>query len=118
MADFELMFNNARHYNEESSQVYKDACTLEKTLMSKVQSLPAIDGGPSGASKRQPGSAMSLNSKLTEMYNAIRDFKDAKLRVLSTPFMKLPLKSVRLSFVMKNNTRNFPFVIPFLWHLI
>lgn len=35
MADFELMFNNARHYNEEDSQVYKDADRLHRVLKAK-----------------------------------------------------------------------------------
>ena len=40
------MFNNARHYNEEHSQVYRDAEKLERIMMSKVRSMPAIDGVP------------------------------------------------------------------------
>ncbi len=43
VADLELMFNNARHYNEENSQVYKDAQSLEKVLLSKLRSLPPLD---------------------------------------------------------------------------
>ena len=35
MADFDLMFKNARHYNEEGSLVYSDAVTLEKALKAK-----------------------------------------------------------------------------------
>ena len=35
MADFDLMFKNARHYNEEGSLVYNDAVTLEKALKAK-----------------------------------------------------------------------------------
>ncbi len=35
MNDFELMFNNARHYNEEGSQVYQDANTLDRALKHK-----------------------------------------------------------------------------------
>ena len=43
------MFNNARHYNQETSQVYKDAETLERILRLKVRSFPsaataALDG--------------------------------------------------------------------------
>ncbi|ELU08320.1 hypothetical protein CAPTEDRAFT_221993 [Capitella teleta] len=88
--DFELMFNNARHYNEEISQVYKDACILERILMAKVNSLPSLDGSKR---RRSSASAVPLNTKITAMYNTIRDYKDAKMRVLSAPFMKLPQKT-------------------------
>ena len=50
--DLELMFNNARHYNQETSQVYKDAETLERILKLKLRSFPAIDGFSSGLDKR------------------------------------------------------------------
>ena len=39
MADFDLMFKNARHYNEEGSLVYNDAVTLEKALKAKWRSV-------------------------------------------------------------------------------
>jgi protein polybromo-1 len=89
--DFLLMFNNARHYNEEISQVYKDACVLERILMAKVNSLPTLDG--SRRRRSSTNCSLPLSSKLTAMYNAIRDFKDSKLRVLSAPFMKLPCRT-------------------------
>jgi len=41
--DIELMFKNARNYNEENSQVYKDADTLERLLHSRVRTLAPID---------------------------------------------------------------------------
>jgi len=41
--DIELMFKNARHYNEENSQVYKDADTLARLLHSRVRTLAPID---------------------------------------------------------------------------
>jgi len=41
--DIELMFKNARHYNEENSQVYKDADRLEHLLHSRVRTLAPID---------------------------------------------------------------------------
>ena len=66
VADLELMFNNARHYNEESSQVYKDACTLERILMARVHSLPSLDGSPLGlAGKRcRPHTMLYLSMQL------------------------------------------------------
>ena len=35
MEDFEIMFQNARHYNEENSEIYEDSVTLEKALKKK-----------------------------------------------------------------------------------
>jgi len=46
VADLELMFKNARHYNEENSQVYKDAETLQRILHARLKALPAIDDQP------------------------------------------------------------------------
>ena len=39
LCDFELMFNNARHYNEEGSVVYQDADTLDRILRAKWRSM-------------------------------------------------------------------------------
>ena len=39
LSDFELMFNNARRYNEEGSLVYNDANTLEKALKLKWKNI-------------------------------------------------------------------------------
>ena len=38
------MFNNARHYNEEHSQIYHDAERLERVLISKIRTMPSIEG--------------------------------------------------------------------------
>ena len=46
IADLELMFNNARHYNEENSQVYRDADTLEKALKAKAKAMFIIGDSP------------------------------------------------------------------------
>ena len=51
MDDFQLMFNNARHYNEEGSQVYQDADSLEKVLKAKLRNLTPLDDGPRAVSK-------------------------------------------------------------------
>ena len=48
VTDLELMFNNARHFNEDGSQVYKDAELLERVLRMKMRSLPVIESSPSG----------------------------------------------------------------------
>ena len=42
--DFEIMFQNARHYNEEGSEVYKDSVSLEKTLKKKRRWLNLTTG--------------------------------------------------------------------------
>ena len=43
VSDLELMFKNARHYNEEDSQIYKDAETLEQILFNRVRLLPQTE---------------------------------------------------------------------------
>ena len=66
-SDFELMFRNARHYNEETSQVYKDAEMLEKFVHARVQQFvraeqaggclsPAGSGGGTAGGSGSPGS--------------------------------------------------------------
>lgn len=46
MSDFDLMFKNARHYNEEGSQVYTDAITLEKALKARWRIINQAAGTP------------------------------------------------------------------------
>lgn len=45
LSDFELMFNNARHYNEEGSQVYQDANTLDRVLRAKWKQMSGKTSG-------------------------------------------------------------------------
>jgi len=52
--DIELMFKNARHYNEENSLVYKDADTLERLLHSRVRTLAPIDDSSKNLQRRWP----------------------------------------------------------------
>ena len=42
--DFEVMFQNARHFNEETSEVYLDSVMLEKTLKKKRRWLHHVAG--------------------------------------------------------------------------
>ncbi|XP_071082321.1 protein polybromo-1-like isoform X6 [Haliotis cracherodii] len=94
--DFELMFNNARHYNEEGSQVYQDANTLDRALKHKWRYMSSVAPSKSGkASSSKPKSKLSspLIQKLQDLCETIRDYQDKSGRVLSTPFLKLPLKS-------------------------
>ncbi|XP_053378046.1 protein polybromo-1-like isoform X6 [Mercenaria mercenaria] len=95
MSDFDLMFKNARHYNEEGSQVYTDAITLEKALKAKWRVINQAAGTPRpGKSKTRKGPApTTLASRLQELYESIRDYQDARGRTLSSPFMKVPAKA-------------------------
>lgn len=42
--DFETMFQNARHFNEEGSEIYEDSVTLEKALKKKRRWLAHLIG--------------------------------------------------------------------------
>jgi len=60
IVDLRLMFNNARTFNEDSSQIYKDANTLEKAMKAKVMKL-SIQSDPSEeAAKRSADCAKPL----------------------------------------------------------
>ncbi|KAJ7630412.1 SNF2-family ATP dependent chromatin remodeling factor snf21 [Roridomyces roridus] len=65
--DWELMFNNARTYNQEGSWVYIDAVEMEKVLdttfrrLTVGSGLPGAQGGPGG------GSTASYEEALTPM---------------------------------------------------
>lgn len=50
--DLKLMFNNARQYNEDGSQIYNDANTLEKAMKKKVMELSIADTPIEPFSKR------------------------------------------------------------------
>ncbi|XP_060077506.1 protein polybromo-1-like isoform X10 [Ylistrum balloti] len=105
IVDFELMFNNARHYNEEESQVYKDANTLEKLVKNKwrnmLQTMEArkalsrnVKTNVCEKSTRMKDKKVTpLPTKLQDIYNTIHNYQDARGRALATPFLKLPLKT-------------------------
>ncbi|XP_052781676.1 protein polybromo-1-like isoform X8 [Mya arenaria] len=95
MSDMDLMFKNARHYNEEGSQVYSDAQTLEKALKAKWRIINQAAGTPKGSkSKMRKGPApTSLVARLQDLYESIRDYQDVRGRTLSSPFMKVPAKT-------------------------
>lgn len=42
--DFEILFQNARHFNEEDSEVYEDSIILEKALKKKRRWLSHVTG--------------------------------------------------------------------------
>uniref|UniRef100_A0A672N6T1 Protein polybromo-1 n=1 Tax=Sinocyclocheilus grahami TaxID=75366 RepID=A0A672N6T1_SINGR len=107
MDDIKLMFRNARHYNEEGSQVYNDANILEKMVKDKQKELgPPPEEDEMGSPKlklRRSGVAASpkkartqttpLQQKLTDLYEAVTNFTDNRGRRLSTVFLRLPSRS-------------------------
>lgn len=103
LADFKLMFQNCRKFNEEGSMIYEDAIKLEKILMDKVKELgPLNDTKPIPKTPKsnnplpKPKKAVKLDPvtshKMRTLYLAIRDFKDQKGRQLSQIFLRLPSK--------------------------
>uniref|UniRef100_A0A7N6BQ04 Protein polybromo-1 n=1 Tax=Anabas testudineus TaxID=64144 RepID=A0A7N6BQ04_ANATE len=104
MDDMKLMFRNARHYNEEGSQVYNDADILEKILKDKRKELgppPEEDdvGSPklklrkSGVSPKKSKYLTPLQQRLNELYDVVRNFTDRRGRRLSTIFLRLPSRA-------------------------
>ncbi|XP_063070852.1 polybromo 1, like isoform X3 [Engraulis encrasicolus] len=111
MEDMRLMFRNARHYNEEGSQVYNDADVLEKIVKEKKKELGPVPedddmGSPKlklrrsagGASPKKPRAPHAphttpLQQRLSDLYEAVRSFTDARGRRLSTVFLRLPSRA-------------------------
>nr|XP_022295788.1 protein polybromo-1-like isoform X7 [Crassostrea virginica] len=97
--DFELMFNNARLYNEEDSLVYQDADQLEKVLKTRWKQICHVIESRRAALSKRPCSRLKAKSqtllpvRLQEMYDAVSNYQDAKGRDLALPFLKLPLKT-------------------------
>uniref|UniRef100_A0A3B3QUM6 Protein polybromo-1 n=1 Tax=Paramormyrops kingsleyae TaxID=1676925 RepID=A0A3B3QUM6_9TELE len=102
--DMKLMFRNARHYNEEGSQVYNDANILEKIMKDKRKELgPLPDeddvGSPklkirkSGVSPKKSKYLTPLQQKLNELYEAVKNYTDKRGRRLSTIFLRLPSRA-------------------------
>uniref|UniRef100_A0A8C1GAN9 Protein polybromo-1 n=1 Tax=Cyprinus carpio TaxID=7962 RepID=A0A8C1GAN9_CYPCA len=107
MDDMKLMFRNARHYNEEGSQVYNDANILEKIVKDKQKELgppPEEDdmgspklklrrSGVTASPKKARTQTTPLQQKLSDLYEAVRNFTDNRGRRLSTVFLRLPSRS-------------------------
>uniref|UniRef100_A0A671PEP4 Protein polybromo-1 n=1 Tax=Sinocyclocheilus anshuiensis TaxID=1608454 RepID=A0A671PEP4_9TELE len=104
MDDIKLMFRNARHYNEEGSQV--SIITLLKLNDKQKELGPPPEEDDMGSPKlklRRSGVAASpkkartqttpLQQKLTDLYEAVRNFTDNRGRRLSTVFLRLPSRS-------------------------
>ncbi|XP_070815737.1 polybromo 1, like isoform X6 [Chaetodon trifascialis] len=104
MDEMKLMFRNARHYNEEGSQVYNDADILEKILKDKRKELgpppeeedvgsPKLKPRKSGVSPKKSKYLTPLQQRLNELYDAVRNFTDRRGRRLSTIFLRLPSRA-------------------------
>ncbi|XP_055238616.1 protein polybromo-1 isoform X30 [Gorilla gorilla gorilla] len=103
--DMKLMFRNARHYNEEGSQVYNDAHILEKLLKEKRKELgPLPDDDDmaspklklsrkSGISPKKSKYMTPMQQKLNEVYEAVKNYTDKRGRRLSAIFLRLPSRS-------------------------
>nr|XP_033782108.1 protein polybromo-1 isoform X1 [Geotrypetes seraphini] len=103
--DMKLMFRNARHYNEEGSQVYNDAHILEKILKEKRKELgPQLEDDDmaspklklsrkSGISPKKSKYLSPMQQKLSEVYEAVKNYTDKRGRRLSAIFLRLPSRS-------------------------
>uniref|UniRef100_A0AAX7V6G2 Protein polybromo-1 n=1 Tax=Astatotilapia calliptera TaxID=8154 RepID=A0AAX7V6G2_ASTCA len=104
LEDMKLMFRNARHYNEEGSQVYNDADVLEKIMKDKRKELgPATDDDDMMSPKlkirknsitlKKSKYLTPLQQKLHELYEAVKNYTDKRGRRLSTIFLRLPSRA-------------------------
>uniref|UniRef100_A0A669D4E8 Protein polybromo-1 n=1 Tax=Oreochromis niloticus TaxID=8128 RepID=A0A669D4E8_ORENI len=104
LEDMKLMFRNARHYNEEGSQVYNDADVLEKIMKDKRKELgPATDDDDmmspklkirkNSISLKKSKYLTPLQQKLHELYEAVKNYTDKRGRRLSTIFLRLPSRA-------------------------
>ncbi|KAL1417017.1 hypothetical protein MTO96_027223 [Rhipicephalus appendiculatus] len=93
VTDLKLMFSNCRLYNEEGSQIYRDADTLERALFDKIRELGSLYDTMTPRAMPRPRRNKSRNHKLRVLYDTIKDYTDAKGRKLSIIFMKLPSRS-------------------------
>ncbi|XP_035230777.1 protein polybromo-1-like isoform X3 [Stegodyphus dumicola] len=107
IADFRLMFANCKHYNEEGSQIYQDAETLENVLNAKIQELggsvtetPKIRMPVKRVIKEFAKEELHKNTvftgikqKLKTFYDTVKEYTDNRGRKLSVIFNKLPSKT-------------------------
>ncbi|XP_049589514.1 protein polybromo-1 isoform X3 [Syngnathus scovelli] len=102
--DMKLMFRNARHYNEEGSQVFNDADVLEKIMTERRRDLgPVTDEDDAVSSKmkiRKTNMTLKkskyltpLQQKLNELYESVKNYTDKRGRRLSTIFLRLPSRA-------------------------
>ncbi|KAK4337204.1 hypothetical protein RND71_043303 [Anisodus tanguticus] len=88
--DFKLMFDNCRKYNEDGSQIYLDANTLETVLYRKLHDLDYNQNNFGKSKKLKIKVTNSTNQKIKVLFESVINFRDSKGRQLSKIFMKLP----------------------------
>lgn len=97
MNDYQLLFSNCRQYNEEKSQIYQDANTLEKALKKQLRELiggPDRKSTPRPQIQRTPKKPRIITTRCQQLFDTIRDYKEPKAgRQLSIIFLRLPSKS-------------------------
>ncbi|XP_062400616.1 polybromo 1, like isoform X4 [Sardina pilchardus] len=118
--DLNLMFENAKRYNVPNSniykrahrlqqllQVYNDSDVLEKIVKDKKKELGPVPeeddmGSPKLKLRRSAGGVSPkkarshttpLQHRLSELYEAVRGYTDARGRRLSTVFLRLPSRA-------------------------
>ena len=84
------MFNNCRQYNEEGSEIVKDANTLEKRLYMKTKEMGIVTGPVGRMRKTNIVNKKALPDKVKKLVDTVKEYKDPKGRQLSIIFMKLP----------------------------
>ena len=92
--DFEILFQNARHFNEEGSEIYEDSVTLEKALKKKRRILNIADGKDMSPGGKGGNSNASTVNRSHELLHFIRSYADETGRVLSAIFERLPSRVV------------------------
>ncbi|TNN84387.1 Protein polybromo-1 [Liparis tanakae] len=94
MEDMKLMFRNARHYNEEGSQILKDKRKDLGTLAEEEDlGSPKLKLRKIGISPKKSKYITPLQQRLNELYDAVRNFTDRRGRRLSTIFLRLPSRA-------------------------
>uniref|UniRef100_A0A3P8UKR1 Protein polybromo-1 n=1 Tax=Cynoglossus semilaevis TaxID=244447 RepID=A0A3P8UKR1_CYNSE len=102
--DMKLMFRNARHYNEEGSQVNNDADVLEKIMEDRRRDLgpvtddddimsPKLKIRKNSITLKKSKYLTPLQQKLHELYEAVKNYTDKRGRRLSTIFLRLPSRA-------------------------
>lgn len=92
IADIRLMFSNCKQYNEEGSQIYSDAVTLEHALNEKIKDAQG-QFTPIKPKKMKGKIPLVIQQKLRGLYDGLIGYTDAKGRQLSAVFTKLPSKT-------------------------
>ncbi|KAK0481744.1 RSC complex protein [Armillaria novae-zelandiae] len=87
--DFDLCFNNAKHYNHPESIIWQDAKDLQKLASKTYKELTRAEIGEDGKKKSKPPSLSRLaKSRLEKLISKTDDTG----RTLSAEFMELPSK--------------------------